>query len=709
MESAPPAAAGRVFGADIGARTTVLAAPLTEGLFRLVNKIRYFVCVFWVLAFFGCAVFSRHILKACTQAIKPPTGSEALAASAAMQKCPPAPSPLHTLHRPACSHYARVPTADLAYGPPPPPPSCGQAAYAVSLGRAAYFPDWIYDCTLIMYITETDNNTLPLVSPPLSPPLATPPLHTHSPASGLRSRSPPTPTAGVRLCAACLTCVSTMRPAPQFDIGDSVDAANILRVRLSLAPAPCPMSQGAHSPAARALRTDCPPHLPHPRTYRVTYRQDYLAELQNVSRGPYPFKDGKGKPVDEDLLLGFSSYYNLPPGLGSEFMDTVNYTSTIVDISLKAFLTNPISSAFATWFQNEAIYLYNRVDPDKKAIGSYANQMKTHNHTISFSLTGAPAFIPTLTESVMHDFEMLDGVCTPMALIVLAFILHSWRLMLLPVFNILLSIDVAFFLMYFAAKEVEVFITTPSMMMSMTIAISIDYSLFLFSRFREELIASPNASVKDSVRSMQASAGHTITVSGITLAVCFFGLMMFWGVKVMASLGIGCGVAVVVTLVVNLTMTPAVMLSFPNFYKKCITDKWPDCCVILCCTPGGRRPKDEDSGDETDEEDVNTPMDTPLLKPVAHNVAAIQEIQDAGAQVKNGTQGSLYQVQSGSLLNSSSLSLAAASVMKADYSSISGSFWYKVGRHVITWPNNLYILIICMLITLLTGFLLHFH
>ena len=54
-----------------------------------------------------------------------------------------------------------------------------------------------------------------------------------------------------------------------------------------------------------------------------------------------------------------------------------------------------------------------------------------------------------------------------------------------------------------------------------------DYSLFLLSRFREELQA--GADVDEAVLYMLWTAGHTISVSGSTLAICFFGLMFFPG------------------------------------------------------------------------------------------------------------------------------------------------------------------------------------
>lgn len=114
---------------------------------------------------------------------------------------------------------------------------------------------------------------------------------------------------------------------------------------------------------------------------------------------------------------------------------------------------------------------------------------------------------------------------------------------------------------------------------------SIDYSLFLLSRFKEEI--KKGSPMQRAVTTMMASAGHTITVSGSTLAVCFLG-QLFFPLDLLRSLGIGSAIAVSMTLIVNLTLTPALLLSFPRFFtafcelrhvKQCLR------CRCTCPTP----------------------------------------------------------------------------------------------------------------------------
>eukprot|EP00966_Prymnesium_polylepis_P095373 2209344-Prymnesium_polylepis.1 len=58
----------------------------------------------------------------------------------------------------------------------------------------------------------------------------------------------------------------------------------------------------------------------------------------------------------------------------------------------------------------------------------------------------------------------------------------------------------------------------PSLMIAVALALSIDYSLFLLSRFAEE-VAVHHQPVPKAVDIMLATSGHTVLVSGTTLGL----------------------------------------------------------------------------------------------------------------------------------------------------------------------------------------------
>lgn len=86
----------------------------------------------------------------------------------------------------------------------------------------------------------------------------------------------------------------------------------------------------------------------------------------------------------------------------------------------------------------------------------------------------------------------MDGIVLPLALALLSVLLRSIRLLVLPILCIAISALVTFSIMYGITFIFDIVSFAPSLMMSLLIAMSIDYSLFLLSRYREELLAGKN-------------------------------------------------------------------------------------------------------------------------------------------------------------------------------------------------------------------------
>ena len=156
------------------------------------------------------------------------------------------------------------------------------------------------------------------------------------------------------------------------------------------------------------------------------------------------------------------------------------------------------------------------------------------------------------------DLEFMDSAVLPLALVILSLVKRSATLMIIPILNIIITILAEFLVMYPVALNMDVVSFTPSLMMSITIAMSIDYSLFLLSRFMEEL--SKGQPVEDAIVSMVHGAGHTILVSGGTLVCCFLGMLIF-PMAMLQSVGIGASVTLFFAISVNLTLTPALLYS----------------------------------------------------------------------------------------------------------------------------------------------------
>jgi uncharacterized membrane protein YdfJ with MMPL/SSD domain len=136
--------------------------------------------------------------------------------------------------------------------------------------------------------------------------------------------------------------------------------------------------------------------------------------------------------------------------------------------------------------------------------------------------------------------------------------------MLIPPAAIVGSICLSLGVMYPVSLAVTTIAFVPSVMMSCTIAFSFDYSLFVLSRYREEL--GSGATVEEAIRTTLQKAGHTVLMSGGTLAFAF-AMMCLFPVVILNSMGVGAAVAVLSTIASNLSLTPSLLLLFPDFFK----------------------------------------------------------------------------------------------------------------------------------------------
>src|SRR5262249_49530051 len=88
------------------------------------------------------------------------------------------------------------------------------------------------------------------------------------------------------------------------------------------------------------------------------------------------------------------------------------------------------------------------------------------------------------------------------------------------------------------------------------LGLGIDYSLFIVSRFREELRG--GRAVEGALRVAYATAGKAITVSGITVAIGFSGLLFFTGTWLFAF-GVAVIAVVLLSVVAALVVLPAML------------------------------------------------------------------------------------------------------------------------------------------------------
>lgn len=218
----------------------------------------------------------------------------------------------------------------------------------------------------------------------------------------------------------------------------------------------------------------------------------------------------------------------------------------------------------------------NMIDATVKKLLEFANSHSTSDVTVG--CTGQFALFTEMTDATTKNFELIDATVLPIAILILGFRVQSYRHMGVALINLICALLLAFAILVPVTKKVAINPFAPSIMMSLGIAICFDYSLFMLTRFREEMDA--GKSKEDSVFSCLAQAGHVVALSGTTLFFTF-ALLVAFPQNFLQSVGYGCGAVVLTAMFANLTITPSLLLSFECLSRFDLCPSAKSCCCYI--------------------------------------------------------------------------------------------------------------------------------
>jgi RND superfamily putative drug exporter len=148
------------------------------------------------------------------------------------------------------------------------------------------------------------------------------------------------------------------------------------------------------------------------------------------------------------------------------------------------------------------------------------------------------------------------GFGLPAALIVLLIVFGSLVAGLVPLLMAIVSITVALALLALVGQAFPLSVFATNMLTGMGLALGIDYSLFVLSRFREERLHGHER--LDAIAVTGATASRAVLFSGIAFTLAMVGLLLVPS-TIMRSLAAGAIVVALVSVAAALTLLPALL------------------------------------------------------------------------------------------------------------------------------------------------------
>lgn len=168
---------------------------------------------------------------------------------------------------------------------------------------------------------------------------------------------------------------------------------------------------------------------------------------------------------------------------------------------------------------------------------------------------GEPIFVEDLSEQTKEDLYKADFIATPVALLTLLIVFGSVIAALLPIVLGGGCALIILTLLYFMGHFVTLSVFTLNIALLLGLCLCLDYSLFIISRFRDELDGN---SVQHAIANSQRTAGRAIVFSGIAVFASLSALLLF-PVNILFSMAVGGLTAVFVAVLTAVVILPAVL------------------------------------------------------------------------------------------------------------------------------------------------------
>jgi RND superfamily putative drug exporter len=170
--------------------------------------------------------------------------------------------------------------------------------------------------------------------------------------------------------------------------------------------------------------------------------------------------------------------------------------------------------------------------------------------------TGILAINNGFNEVLLADLQRAEIVALPLALILLLVVFGAVVAALIPLGTGLLAVMTGIAGMFLLSRITGVSVYAQNVVTLIGLGVAIDYSLFVTSRFREEMVRGRQR--EDALAIAMSTSGRAVTFSGLTVAIGLSGMLFYVG-TFLPSMGLAGAIVVASAVFYGLTFLPALL------------------------------------------------------------------------------------------------------------------------------------------------------
>jgi uncharacterized membrane protein YdfJ with MMPL/SSD domain len=189
------------------------------------------------------------------------------------------------------------------------------------------------------------------------------------------------------------------------------------------------------------------------------------------------------------------------------------------------------------------------------------------------TLGGNPVANEEISKTIEDDLRRAELLAVPLLILLSFFIFRGVVASLLAPIAGAITVIVSFFLLRELASVTSLSIYALNLVTGLSIGLSIDWSLLLLSRYREERAKTPD--VRLALRRALVPAGRTIFFSAVTVAASLAVLLVF-PLRFLGSMGYGGIIASGVAMLVALVVLPTILRLLGRHIDALTLPRWRD-------------------------------------------------------------------------------------------------------------------------------------
>jgi putative drug exporter of the RND superfamily len=174
----------------------------------------------------------------------------------------------------------------------------------------------------------------------------------------------------------------------------------------------------------------------------------------------------------------------------------------------------------------------------------------------SVQIAGQGALFADFTEIAEQDLRRGETIGIGIALIILIVVFASLIAAIAPIVMAVFAIAVALGLVSLIGQLVDFNLFVTNMVTMIGLAVGIDYSLFIVSRYREE--RKKGFAKLDAIGAAGATANRAVFFSGLTVVIALLGMFII-PASIFRSLGAGAILVTLASLAASMTLLPAIL------------------------------------------------------------------------------------------------------------------------------------------------------